>query len=94
MAVSDGGIAIACLAAPGAAVCAVRIDTTRLVPAPATTTHHGKSSVFHARVFLRAAAFFRNSPNKRCSAQTTSRVASPTLFVLNNPDDRPRRYRE
>jgi len=92
MAASDGASAIACLAAPGAAVCTVRIDTTP--PVPATTAHHGKSSAFHARVFLRAAAFFRSSPNKRASTQTTSRVATPTLLAVNNPDDRPRRYRE
>lgn len=63
-------------------------------PALATTTHRDKSSTFCARVYLHGAAFFRSSPNKRSSAQTTSRLAAQTLLALNDPDDRPRRYRE
>ncbi len=151
IAARDGGRAIACLAAPGAAVSSVPICARRLVPAPAnsssatsrrpgrmlvhkssgapacpavprheniigvmspplsllavgghvfsrralaTTTHRCKSSALYARVSLHGAAFLCSNPNERASTQTTSRAATPTLFAANNPDDRPRRYRE
>ena len=60
----------------------------------ATTTHRGKVSLsFYARVALHGEAFFR-SRNTRAFTQTTSRVATPTLLALNNPNDKPRRDRE
>ncbi len=44
IAVSDGGSAIACLAARGAAVCTVPIDATLLVPAPAPANSSSATS--------------------------------------------------